>query len=116
MAQRSRVLESESRLEHDLIMPDLAVLHMPSCLHDLNPLQISQRLTGTLDGGIDRILNAARRRADQFNDFVDMIRHYMHRGHFLRRSDPAGSSWCRWHRQLVYAQPPVTVREEAIGT
>ena len=69
-------------------MSDFSVLDMPSDLHDLKPLQISQRLVGTLDRRLDRILDVARRRPDQFNDFVDVIRHHM--------LSPFGPSLQKW--------------------
>ena len=39
-------------------MVDLPVLDMPAGLHHLKPLQISQRLAGTLDRRLDGILDA----------------------------------------------------------
>src|SRR5215208_6427390 len=68
-------LQREARLEHDLIVVHLTVLHVPASLHDLKPVQVSQGLIRTLNRGLDRILDAALRRAYQFNGFVDVMGH-----------------------------------------
>jgi hypothetical protein len=68
-------LQRKARLENDLIMLNLAVLHVSTSLHHLKPVQVSQGLVRTLDRRLNRILDAACRRAHQFNDFVDVIRH-----------------------------------------
>src|SRR5829696_3062405 len=57
-------------------MLNLAVLHLPTRLHHLKPAQVAQALVGKLDRRLDRILNAARGRARQFNDLVDMLGHH----------------------------------------
>jgi hypothetical protein len=68
-------LQRKARLENDLIMLNLAVLHVSTSLHHLKPVQVSQGLVRTLDRRLNRILDATCRRAHQFNDFVDVIRH-----------------------------------------
>ena len=67
------ILKRKASLEHNLVVADLPVLDMPAGLHHLEPVQISQRLTGTLDGRLDRILDAGLRRTDEFDHLVDMI-------------------------------------------
>src|SRR5688572_5406255 len=72
---RSLVLQSKAGFEHNLIMSDLAVLDVAAGLDDLEPVQISQRLTSPPDRGLDGILNAGFRGTNQFDHLVDMIRH-----------------------------------------
>jgi hypothetical protein len=58
-----------------LFVPDLAVLDMAAGLDNFEPVQISQRLAGPLDRGLDGILDAGLRGTNKFNHLVDMIRH-----------------------------------------
>jgi hypothetical protein len=58
---RSIVVQSKAGFERNLIVPDLAVLDVAAGLDDLEPVQISQRLTGPLDRGLDGVLNAGFR-------------------------------------------------------
>jgi hypothetical protein len=71
----SLVFQSKAGFEHDLIVPDLAILDVAASLDDLEPVQISQRLTGPLDRGLNGVLNAGFRRTNKFYHLVDMIRH-----------------------------------------
>jgi hypothetical protein len=54
----SLVFQCKAGFEHDLIVPDLAILNVAAGLDDLEPVQISQRLTGPLDRGLNGVLNA----------------------------------------------------------
>ena len=56
-------------------MAHLSILYLSAGLHDLKSAQVAQGLVGLPDGGLDCLLDAARRRSDQFDNFVDMIRH-----------------------------------------
>jgi hypothetical protein len=58
---RSLDFQSKAGFEHDLIVPDLAILDVAASLDDLEPVQISQRLTGPLDRGLNGVLNAGFR-------------------------------------------------------
>jgi hypothetical protein len=46
---RSLVVQGKASFEHNLIVPDLAVLDVAAGLDDFEPVQISQRLAGPLD-------------------------------------------------------------------
>jgi hypothetical protein len=46
---RVLALQREARIEHHLLMLNLAVLHVSACLHHLKPPQVAQGLVGTLD-------------------------------------------------------------------
>jgi len=67
--------EGEAGLDHHLVMAHLAVLDVPAGLDDLEPAQIPQGLVRPLDCGLNRILDALLRRADEFDDLVDMVIH-----------------------------------------
>src|ERR1700704_998914 len=66
-------LHGEADLERHLIVRDLAVFHMATRLHDLEPSQMSNRLVGAADRSADGILDAGLGRAHEFDDFVDMV-------------------------------------------
>jgi hypothetical protein len=55
---RSRVFQSKAGFEHNLIVSDLAILDVAAGLDDLEPVQVSQCLTGPRDRGLNGILNA----------------------------------------------------------
>ena len=70
-----RPAPGETGLQHDLIMLDLALLHMAAGLQDLEPAQVAQRFVGPPDRGPDRVVDALGRSPHQLDDLVDMIRH-----------------------------------------
>jgi hypothetical protein len=87
----SRILpfQGEARLYHDLKVAHLAILDMAAGLHDLEPSQVPEGLIGPLDRRANGIFNAVRRRTNQLNDLVDVIRHWT-APWLRRRKDGAG--------------------------
>ena len=67
--------EAETRLQRDLPMRDLAVGDLSARLDDFEPVEVAQRLAGGLDRVADRVVDARRRRADEFDHLVDMVGH-----------------------------------------
>ena len=67
--------EGEADFDGHLIMVDLAVHHMAAGLDHLEPADILERARSPRDRALDRVLDARRRRADQLDDLVDVVRH-----------------------------------------
>src|SRR5262249_62229523 len=71
----ARVFHREADLEHHLEMLDFAVRDVPAGAVNLEPAQIADRRIGAGDGALDRIVDALLRRADDFDDAINMIVH-----------------------------------------
>jgi RNA polymerase sigma-70 factor (ECF subfamily) len=77
----SIVLEPEPDLHPYLEMGQLVVLHRPSDLGDLEPVDVAQRAGGSADPMADRLVHAVRAAADDLGDAIDMV----HQGSEPRR-------------------------------
>src|SRR4029077_4712105 len=71
----SVVVEREPDFEGDLVVGHLAVFDMAARLHHLEPADLPQGARRTADGVLDRVLDALLRRACDFDDPVNVIRH-----------------------------------------
>src|ERR1700730_11364894 len=71
----SVVVEREADFEGDLVVGHLAVFDMAARLHHLEPADLPQGARRTADGVVDRVLDALLRRACDFDDPVNVIRH-----------------------------------------
>src|SRR4051794_29830563 len=71
----SVVLEPEADLETDLEVLDLAVLDLAPDLGHLEPVEVSKRLAGAVDGVADGGVDAVGRGADDLGDAVGAVRH-----------------------------------------
>ena len=65
----------EADLDRHLVMRDLAALDMTAGVGDFEPADIVDGRGRARDRGLDRILDAGRRGADELNDFVDVVGH-----------------------------------------
>src|SRR5579883_656516 len=68
-------LQPEAGFDRHLVLRHLAVLDIAAHLNDLEPAEMAQRERGLGDGAVDRLAHAFVRRTDQFDDFIDVIRH-----------------------------------------
>lgn len=75
MRDQVSIIQSEANLHRDLIMRDLAVLNVPTRVHDFEPTEVADTLARFGDGITDRLLLALRGGARYFNKFVNVIRH-----------------------------------------
>jgi hypothetical protein len=70
------VLQAEADFESDLPVVDLALVKVTSNFVDLEPVEVANRLAGSLDcvsnGCVDAILGSA----NDFGDSVDMTGHW----------------------------------------
>src|SRR5687767_12749543 len=69
----STVLEPEPDLHADLEVGQLVVLHRPSDLGDLEPVDVAQGLGGSTDAVADRLVDAVRAAADDLGDAIDVV-------------------------------------------
>ncbi len=71
----STPLQRESDLHRHLKMLDSAILNMTTGLDNLKPSNVAEALSGAGDAGLDGILYAGFGRANDFDDFVDVLVH-----------------------------------------
>jgi hypothetical protein len=69
----SIVLEPEPDLHPDLEVGQLVVLHRPSDLGDLEPVDVAQRPGGSADPVADRLVHTVRAAADDLGDAIDVF-------------------------------------------
>src|ERR1700733_16031448 len=74
-AEGELLVQAESQLQRHLIVRHLAVFDVSAHLFHLEPADISQRQGGLFDGTVDRLADALLGRADDLDDFVDMLWH-----------------------------------------
>lgn len=68
--------QTEGDLEQNLKSLDLLIDYVATGFHDLKPLQIVERFAGLLDSALDRVIDTDFGRADHFDDFCYMMRHF----------------------------------------
>src|SRR6185437_5739122 len=90
---RLRLLDGKADLEDDLVVADLALLDMAARLDHLEPPEVLQRLRGTRDGVLDRILDARLGGARKLDDSVDLVLHRT--PPLMRGAVPPAPSRCR---------------------
>ena len=80
--------QSEAGFEGDLVMRDLSVRYAPADFGYLKPFQVApSRSPGR--ARLNRVSHAFLRRSDQFDQLVDVVRHFL----FLRFSRTTISAW-----------------------
>src|SRR6266542_3783264 len=72
---RLRRFEPEADLEHHLELGDLAVLDEPSLIHDLEPIEVAQRLCRLGDGVFRRLRIALVGNAAKLDDLERLLWH-----------------------------------------
>jgi hypothetical protein len=92
--------DREPHFDGHLVVQDLAALDVPSRFEHLEPADIVDRARSPGNGGLDRILDARGRGADEFDDLVDVVRH--------TNSRDQGSGWytiCELERRASERRP-----------
>src|SRR5215208_7021630 len=74
-AASAGVFHGEADFDGDLIVLHLAVLDMAARFENFEPSQMPNGFVGTRNRRADCVFNAFFRRADKFDDFVDMLFH-----------------------------------------
>ena len=69
------IFQPEAGLHRHLILRHLSVRDMTADLGDLKPAQMTDRFPGFGNCTIDRFCNAFLGGSDEFDDFVNMLRH-----------------------------------------
>src|SRR5690349_1229514 len=76
VAERSAVHEGETDFKDHLEVRDFTLFHMAAGLHDLEPAHLPQGAGRPADRVLDRVFNALFRGTCDFDDAVDMVRHW----------------------------------------
>src|SRR5262249_55836122 len=107
-AGRAGSLQPEPDLQRHLVVRDLAVDDVAADVGDLEPVEVPKGGVGAADGVLDGVLEAARRRARELGDLVDLVTHGAYRtgahGAGQRRQKAAASG------AISVALPAVTCR------
>jgi hypothetical protein len=81
--------QSETNLECDLVMTNLAVYDVSSSLDDFEPIHISDSLIRVRNRRIDCFFDTRFRRTDDFKYFVDVIFHFVLAAGVSQKKGPA---------------------------
>jgi hypothetical protein len=87
-------LDPEPDLQRHLVVRDLAVDDVATRFDDLEPIEVAHGLGGGLDGVAGGVVGAGRRRANDLQELVDVVRH-------------ADSSWWLNRSRSVHAESEV---------
>jgi len=69
------LVQSEARLEHDLVIAHRTIFDAASCLNDFKPSQISERSICPVDRSLNRVLDTVLGRPDQLDDLINVFSH-----------------------------------------
>jgi hypothetical protein len=72
---RVLAFQTITNFQHDLEIADFAFDDMSACLGDLEPIELFATLSQFGDGIVDGFVSAILRRADDIDDFINVIGH-----------------------------------------